>query len=93
MSKAIPVSLRLAAAVAKSSFEDIPDQDPVWINIRLPWKTADELDKVQLFPADTYQTFMQRLSIKFSDDHPLKMLQGGLTLKIESEIKTLKEGK
>ena len=44
VSKSIPVYPRLAAAVAKSSFEDIPDQDPVWINIRLPWKTADELD-------------------------------------------------
>ena len=57
----------------------------------MPWKTAD-MDKVQLFPADTYLTFMQRLSIKFSNDQPLKMLQGGLTLKIESSIKSSMHG-
>ena len=85
--KSIPVSLRLAAAVAKTTFDDIPDQDAVLINIRWPWKTdSGELDEVELYPADRYLTFMERLSMKCSKDQPMKMLQGNITLKIESSI-------
>ena len=57
----IPISLRFAAAVAKTATEDIPDQDAVQIHIRWPWK-GTKSDEVNLFPADRYITFMERLS-------------------------------
>ena len=51
----------VSAAVAKTATEDIPDQDAVQIHIRWPWK-GTKSDVVDLFPADRYITFMERLA-------------------------------
>ncbi len=93
----IPISLRFAAAVAKTATENTPDKDSVQIYVRFPWKLKRaasnanvEQSAIDLFPADKYLTFMNRLSALIGDNKTLrdqgKVLQGRITLKIEVDF-------
>ena len=76
------ISLRYAAAVAKTATWDTSDDNKVEVTIKFPWRKKKDDVTVPFFAADTYDSFVRRIKDCASKEFPNDDLTGECRLVI-----------
>ena len=84
------ISLRYAAAVAKTATEDTSDRHSIKLHIYMPWRKSKKPMLLDFFPADTHESVMERLKQEAMDIHG-EVILGETVLQIAQRPRDLND--